>query len=184
MKQFKTFFVVAALSVAGCGGSGDAGDGQRTGASTGTSTSVQTTPASTETLTVEASEQGGGVRLTVAATGLPPGEHGLHVHAVGRCDEPGFTSAGAHWNPTDRKHGRENPAGAHAGDLPNLTVDAAGRGRTEFVIPDATLVGGTHPMYDDDGAALLVHAKADDYKTDPSGDSGDRIACSVLSPAK
>ena len=186
MKHFKAIAAMSVLGIVGCDNSDEIGNGQQSGVSAQANVSVQGTPAATAstTLDVEAAEQDGGVRIAVAAAGLPPGEHGLHVHEIGRCEEPGFTSAGAHWNPTGREHGRDNPAGAHAGDLPNLVIDSAGRGRTEFVISGATLVGGARPMYDNDGAALLVHAKADDYRTDPTGDSGDRIACSVLAAAK
>jgi Cu-Zn family superoxide dismutase len=114
----------------------------------------------------------GASTLTVNATGLSAGIHGLHLHAQGRCEGPGFASAGGHWNPTGRKHGRDNPAGAHLGDLPNLAVDATGSGVASF-----TLAPG---WGDADGTALVIHAKADDYRTDPSGNSGDRVACAVI----
>ncbi len=113
---------------------------------------------------------------TIAATRLSPGDHGLHLHEKGRCEGPGFTSAGGHWNPAAHQHGRDNPAGAHAGDLPNLFVDTSGRGALRV-----TFQRGSN---DADGSALVVHAKPDDYKTDPSGASGDRIACAVLSPPR
>jgi superoxide dismutase, Cu-Zn family len=113
---------------------------------------------------------------SVQAEGLPPGAHGIHVHAVGRCEAPEFTTAGPHWNPTDRKHGRDNPDGAHHGDLPNIQIGADGRGSLNFVIPSASFA----QLFDSDGAALVVHATADDYRTDPSGNSGGRIACGVI----
>jgi len=119
---------------------------------------------------------GTGIRLAVQVNGLPAGEHGIHVHAVGKCEAPKFESAGSHWNPADKKHGLDNPAGAHAGDMPNLTVDADGRGIVNATIADMTVA----QLLDSDGAAVVVHAKKDDQKTDPSGDSGDRIACGVL----
>lgn len=135
------------------------------GAAKGTATLVQTDA---------------GVTLSYSGMGLPPGTHGIHVHMVGQCDGPDFTTAGSHWNPTQHQHGTENPAGPHMGDLQNLTVD--GRGRTKFsaTIAGAQLKGGDNPMIDADGAALVIHAAADDYKTDPSGNSGGRIACGVL----
>ena len=117
-----------------------------------------------------------GLMLRVDAAGLPPGVHGVHLHAVGRCDPPGFTSAGPHWNPTTRKHGHRNPEGFHMGDLGNLGVGADGKLVAGLLVPQATFGG----LRDADGAALVLHAKADDEMTDPSGNSGDRIACAVL----
>ena len=125
---------------------------------------------------VQAELRPGGTYLRIAVEGLPPGDHGLHLHAVGRCDGPGFQSAGPHWNPAARKHGQLNPEGAHAGDLPNITVSANGHGAINF------LVSG-HELNDADGTSLVIHAGPDDYKTDPSGNSGDRIACAVISVA-
>ena len=115
-----------------------------------------------------------GDQLTVQANGLAAGAHGLHLHAVGRCDGPDFTSAGAHWNPTNRKHGAENPDGPHLGDLPNLVVGDDGLGRVTLTLPPGFL--------DADGAAVVIHAAADDHRTDPSGNSGARIACAALIP--
>ena len=117
-----------------------------------------------------------GLMLRVDAAGLPPGVHGVHLHAVGRCDPPGFTSAGPHWNPTTRKHGHRNPDGFHMGDLGNLGVGADGKLVAGLLVPQATF----GRLRDADGAALVLHAKADDEMTDPSGNSGDRIACAVL----
>jgi superoxide dismutase, Cu-Zn family len=122
-------------------------------------------------------ETPGGVTFRFGAAGLPHGIHGLHVHTTGRCDPPRFDSAGPHWNPTARKHGFDNPAGPHRGDLPNLIVAANG------VVNEAVSLAGASvaTMLDADGAALVLHAAPDDYATDPSGDSGDRIACAVIS---
>lgn len=120
------------------------------------------------------------VRVRLTATGLRPGTYAAHIHAVGRCDTPDFASAGPHWNPQGRQHGRENPAGAHVGDLPNIVVRADGRGSIDARIAAATLRGGANPMFDADGSALLIHAATDDYRTDPSGNSGARIACGVI----
>ena len=123
-----------------------------------------------------------GVMLRIDANGLPPGQHGIHVHAAGRCDRPGFTTAGPHWNPTQRQHGHQNPAGWHAGDLGNLGVGANGRLLAGVLVPGVSLSGGPAgpEMRDADGSALVIHAQADDQRTDPSGNSGDRIACAVL----
>ncbi len=122
-------------------------------------------------------ETPGGVTFRIGAAGLPHGIHGIHVHAVGRCDPPGFTTAGPHWNPAQRKHGFDAPAGPHAGDLPNVTVAANGVLQEAVSLPGASFA----TLLDGDGAALVIHARADDYATDPSGNSGDRIACGVIS---
>ena len=119
------------------------------------------------------------LRLELEVDGLPAGIKGLHIHAVGTCTGPAFTSAGPHWNPQGRQHGRDNPAGAHAGDLPNLTVGRKGRGRLTFDLAGAHLTGPGGLM-DEDGAAIVIHAGPDDYRTDPTGNSGDRIACGVF----
>lgn len=120
------------------------------------------------------------LRVRVEAFGMSAGTYAAHVHTTGTCTAPTFESAGAHWNPTNAQHGRDNPAGAHKGDLPNITIGADGNGSLEFTVPGATLAGGANPLLDADGAAVLIHAKADDYRTDPSGAAGNRIACGVL----
>ena len=125
---------------------------------------------------VQVEPRSGGAYLRIAVQGLPPGDHGLHLHAVGRCDGPSFDSAGGHWNPEARQHGHLNPQGPHLGDLPNLTVSANGHGAINFRI--AGLVN------DADGTALVIHAGPDDYRTDPSGNSGGRIACAMLAPPR
>ena len=133
--------------------------------------------------TVRAWQTTGGVTFRVDASGLPHGVHGLHVHAVGRCDPPGFTSAGSHWNPASRKHGLNNPEGPHAGDLPNVTVAANGvLGETVTLTGASLTATGPDLLLDTDGAALVLHAAAGDYVTDPSGNSGARIACAVITP--
>lgn len=121
-------------------------------------------------------ETQGGLRVTADIHGLTPGMHGIHLHAVGRCDGPDFVSAGGHWNPTGKHHGLDNPAGPHMGDLPNLVIGADGRGTITGLIPGATLAG----LLDADGAAMVIHAEPDDGMTDPSGNSGARIACGTL----
>jgi Cu-Zn family superoxide dismutase len=128
--------------------------------------------------TVRAWQTAGGVSFRISASGLPHGLHGLHVHAVGRCDPPDFKSAGAHWNPAGRQHGMNNPAGPHAGDLPNVEVAANGVLNATVTLAGASMAN----LLDADGAALVIHASPDDYKTDPSGNSGARIACAVIQP--
>jgi Cu-Zn family superoxide dismutase len=131
---------------------------------------------------VTMSEDPNGVTVKLAAAGLPAGVHGVHLHEAGRCDTPDFKSAGAHWNPADKKHGRDNPEGAHLGDLANFDVAAAGESSTTFLIGGVSYGAGPQMLADADGTSIVVHAKADDYKTDPSGESGDRIACAILAP--
>lgn len=130
--------------------------------------------------TATASQSGDSIRITIDGMNMPPGPHGAHIHMVGRCDPPGFTSAGDHWNPTGQRHGKDNPQGMHMGDLPNLLIGADGRGSLEYTIPGARVSGGPMPLLDGDGAAIVIHAAADDYRTDPSGNSGARIACGVF----
>jgi Cu-Zn family superoxide dismutase len=122
---------------------------------------------------------GAQVNISIAVTGLSPGVHGMHLHMTGSCEAPDFTSAGAHLNPGGHQHGMNNPAGPHLGDLPNVTVGSTGAGTVS-----ATLTGTREEvlaqLFDGDGTAVVVHASADDYRTDPSGNSGGRIACGVL----
>lgn len=131
--------------------------------------------------TVVAWDSAGGIGLRINASGLPHGIHGIHVHETGICQGPDFKSAGSHWNPAGRKHGLSNPAGPHGGDLPNVTVAANGVLQTILTIPNASLAPGG-ALLDRDGAALVIHAGPDDNMTDPSGNSGARIACAVLQP--
>jgi Cu-Zn family superoxide dismutase len=128
--------------------------------------------------TVRAWQTAGGVTFRINARGLSHGVHGVHVHAVGKCEPPDFASAGPHWNPTGKKHGMNNPAGPHSGDLPNVVVAANGVLGATLVLSAANMSS----LIDADGAALVIHAAADDNVTDPSGNSGARIACAVLQP--
>lgn len=121
-----------------------------------------------------------GVRISVQASGLTPGEHGIHVHAVGQCDPPAFTSAGGHFNPTNMQHGLLNPAGPHAGDLPNLVAAANGTANYVATTDRITLGAGARSIFDADGSAVVIHATADDQVSDPAGDSGARVACGVV----
>ena len=111
---------------------------------------------------------------------LPPGEHGLHFHQVPKCEAPDFKSAGPHFNPENKKHGFDNPEGHHQGDLKNFTVGADGKASGRFEAKGITLGDGPHSLLGNGSVAVVVHAKADDYKTDPSGNSGDRVACGVV----
>jgi superoxide dismutase, Cu-Zn family len=112
---------------------------------------------------------------------LPAGEHGIHFHAVGQCNGGGaFASAGAHYNPIGRQHGLKNSAGAHAGDAPNFTVAADGRADVSFTTDRVTLTPGSTTLMDSDGSAIVIHAAADDQVSQPSGNSGARIACGAV----
>jgi Cu-Zn family superoxide dismutase len=128
-------------------------------------------------------ESAEGVTVAATFTDLPPGEHALHVHTVGRCEAP-FESAGPHFNPTGRRHGRDNPEGPHAGDLPNLQVSELRRASIVVLLPGVSLTDGAAALLDHDGASLIVHEKADDHMTDPAGAAGARIACGVLGVPK
>lgn len=124
-------------------------------------------------------QETGNARVRIEAEGLAAGTYAAHIHRTGLCEGPAFDSAGPHWNPAGRQHGFNNPAGSHAGDLPNLVVGADGRGTLNFTVRSATLRGETG-ILDADGASVMIHARPDDYRTDPSGNSGARIACGVL----
>jgi Cu-Zn family superoxide dismutase len=122
-----------------------------------------------------------GVLLHVQLEGLPPGKHAFHVHEHGRC-EGTFDSAGGHFEPKGRAHGYLNPNGSHAGDLPNVVVSADGKADLEMMSAELRLASGSGELFDDDGAAVIVHAGPDDYASDPAGNAGGRIACGVLEP--
>jgi superoxide dismutase, Cu-Zn family len=122
----------------------------------------------------------GGARFDVQVSQLPPGTHGIHVHTVGKCEGPAFLSAGAHLNPTSKKHGKDNPEGPHAGDLLNIEVKASGEGKASLSDPNVTLGTGPNSVFHEGGTTIVIHEKADDYKTDPTGNSGARIACGVI----
>ena len=165
-------FVVLSSLLAGCAGMQPAGDTAATaelrnasGANVGTANLMQV---------------GSVVRIVLEARGLTPGLHAVHVHAVGKCDPPDFNSAGGHFNPANKQHGALNPQGSHAGDLPNLNVGADGNGRLETATEQLTLGSGTSSLWDADGSALVIHAAPDDFKTDPTGNAGARVACGVI----
>lgn len=127
------------------------------------------------------SQIGGGIRILVDVTGLPPGAKAVHLHEVGRCEPPTFESAGPHVNPTGAEHGTANKKGPHAGDLPDITVDASGRGHLEVTAKRLNLEKkGPTTLLDADGSALVIHERPDDNLTDPAGNAGPRLACGVI----
>ena len=123
----------------------------------------------------------GGTLITLELTAAPPGAHGFHIHTTGKCEPPKFESAGGHFNPDESKHGFLNPEGPHAGDMPNIHVPENGKLTVE-VLNTLVSVGGENALLDEDGAALVLHADPDDYKSDPAGHAGGRIACGVIQP--
>jgi Cu-Zn family superoxide dismutase len=191
-----TLFLALGLSLAACRGGKDtaskdttgardtaataAGAGRDTGAAAGGSVTAAVRDASGRSLgTLTITETASGIAASGRLTGLPSGEHAIHIHTVGRCDPP-FASAGGHWNPTNRQHGTQNPQGPHFGDLPNIKVGTDSSVTVQATTPGGTL-RGNNALLDADGAAVVIHAKPDDYRTDPAGNAGDRIACGVIS---
>jgi Cu-Zn family superoxide dismutase len=129
-------------------------------------------------------QESDGVRILLDVKGFKPGDKGIHIHTVGRCDPPSFNSAGGHFNPGSKEHGLENPKGPHAGDLPNITIEADGQGHLEYTDPRVTLESGANSLFSLDGTSIVIHEGPDDMRTDPAGNSGARIACGVIVRAK
>ena len=169
-----TFVAIPAIALA-LSGCTSIGQIPATTLASGTLRSASGSPAGTVAL-IAAGDQ---VTVNIAVIGLPRGTHGLHLHMIGRCDAPGFTSAGGHLNPHGRQHGTANPAGSHLGDLPNLVTDSYGAGTVTAKLRDGRAAVEA-ALFDADGTAIVVHADPDDNLTDPSGNSGIRIGLVVF----
>jgi len=130
--------------------------------------------------TAEFSPTAKGVSISLNLMNLPPGPHGIHIHAVAKCEGPAFTTAGGHLNPDMKHHGLDNPDGPHAGDMPNITVGADGTLKTTIVAPGVTMGDDPHSIFSNGGTAVVIHAMVDDQKSDPAGMAGARIACGMI----
>src|SRR5438876_9646807 len=130
--------------------------------------------------TAERAQAPDGVKIVLTVSGLAPGQHAFHTHTVGKCEGPDFNSAGAHFNPYNKKHGLKNPEGPHAGDMENIQVGSDGTGTAEIVNRQVTLADGPNSLFHEGGTAIVIHASPDDNVTDPAGNAGARIACGVI----
>ena len=170
--------LLAAIAVAACGGQAR-GPGGRKLPEPSANASLFDTSGTRIGLATFSEVHGSGL-MGVSVSGLSPGRHGMHIHENGACTPPGFESAGGHFNPGAKKHGSLNPEGPHAGDMPNLVVEADGSADTTFTVAASLLAQGSGSMIGAQKRAFVIHADPDDEKTDPSGNSGARVVCGVI----
>lgn len=178
MHQFRFAMLWAAGVLAACGGQARGPGGEALKDPAATASLIDSTGTTVGLATF--GDSGGVAQLAVSVTGLTPGRHGIHIHETGACTPPDFESAGGHFNPDGKAHGMRNPDGPHAGDLPNLVVEADGTADTILVMPRGLLAQGPRSMLGTEQRALVIHADPDDQKTDPSGNSGARVVCGVI----
>jgi Cu-Zn family superoxide dismutase len=178
MQTHNAAALVAAITLAACGGQPRGPGGAALDQPTATANLIDSTGARAGVATF--SGAGDSAQLAVSVSGLSPGQHGMHIHETGACTPPKFESAGGHFNPASKEHGTLNPEGAHAGDLPNLVVEADGSADTTITVPGTLLAEGPATMLGTEQRALVIHADPDDLKTDPSGNSGARVVCGVI----
>jgi Cu-Zn family superoxide dismutase len=172
-------FTIAAV-VAVCGACSRAQMRDSVASATAVISNVNGTPVGTAQIW---QDKNGVVYVDIASISLPAGPHGIHFHAVGKCEggtAPAFSTAGGHYNPMGKEHGLQNPNGPHAGDNPNIEIPASGIGKVSFSTNRVSLTPGTASLFDADGSSLVIHASADDQVTNPAGNSGARIACGVV----
>jgi Cu-Zn family superoxide dismutase len=169
-----------ALVLSGCAPNSPSVEGQRARVADGARVELRDAKGrKVGTLTVSI-HSGGGVRFNGRLENLPGGSHGIHIHERGKCDPPDFASAGGHLNVTGKQHGEFNPQGSHEGDIGNVNIDPSGSAEVSLLADKVTLEAGPNSLLKPGGTSLVIHARPDDLKTDPSGDSGDRIACGII----
>jgi len=178
MFEHRTAALLAAIALAACGGQARGPGGAKLPEPIANASLFDTSGARVGLATF--SEVEGQGRVGVSVSGLSPGQHGMHIHETGACTPPDFESAGSHFNPASKKHGLLNPEGPHAGDMPNLVVEADGSADTTVTVPASLLAQGPKSMLGAQTHAFVIHADPDDQKTDPSGNSGSRVVCGVI----
>jgi superoxide dismutase, Cu-Zn family len=171
---------VGVLTLSSCAPNSPSTEAQRARVADGARVELRNSDGKSVGVLTIAMNSGGGVQFTGHLTDLPPGPHGIHIHENGKCDPPDFASAGGHFNPSGKQHGEQNPNGPHEGDIGNLLVKANEMADVAFIAKNATLAEGPASILKPGGTSLVLHADPDDMQTDPSGSSGARIACGVI----